>query len=315
MPAAGRTELPADDHVVDVTSWAVIRDEPGGRDPNKRWLAADPDAPRHEHWLWKSRQRTGDGSETALTDCAEVFVSRLASHMDLPAAVCRFAVCDGEWGLISRNVTPAGFSLNTAKTYLPEIEGYARHLPDSAEDLQTGRMRRDRGYTLAAVQEVLTNVGPPPGTSGLNAVGFFAGYLVLDALTGNTDRHPGNWALLESDRDGTRYLAATYDHGSALGAGLTEKNRSTRRAKDFAAKGRANPFSPKGQLLVDLAHEAVSKANAGRWISRVDQMDKATVRAVLTAPNGRLSPVASTFIEGVILENRRRLCDDYPAKD
>ena len=47
MPAAGRTELPADDHVVDVTSWAVIRDEPGGRDPNKRWLAADPDATRH----------------------------------------------------------------------------------------------------------------------------------------------------------------------------------------------------------------------------------------------------------------------------
>lgn len=39
---------------VDVTAWAVIRDEPGGRDPNKRWLAADADAPRHHHWLWKS---------------------------------------------------------------------------------------------------------------------------------------------------------------------------------------------------------------------------------------------------------------------
>lgn len=50
MPAAGGAEIaPEDAAVVDVTDWAVIRDEPGGRDPNKRWLAVDPEAPRHEH--------------------------------------------------------------------------------------------------------------------------------------------------------------------------------------------------------------------------------------------------------------------------
>lgn len=138
--------MTAEDEVaVDVTDWAVIRDEPGGRDPHKRWLAASPDAPRHEHWLWKSRQRTGGGSETAITDCAEVFVSRPASRIDLPAAVCRFAVCNGEWGLISRNVCPDGFSLNTGATYLPEVEGYERPLADSSTELRAGRMRRDRG--------------------------------------------------------------------------------------------------------------------------------------------------------------------------
>lgn len=247
MPATGGAAIAAEHTAaVDVTAWAVIRDEPGGRDPNKRWLAADPEAPRHEHWLWKSRQRTGDGSETALTDCAEVIVSRLARLIDLPAALCRFAVCDGEWGVISRNVTPDGFSLNTGAAYLPEVEGYERQGADSTGELRPGRMRRDRGYTLDAVRQVLTRVGAPPRTSGLSAFGVFAGYLVLDALTGNTDRHPGNWALLESDEDGTRYLAATYDHGSALGAGLTEKNRRTRRPKDFAAKGRANAFEPRG---------------------------------------------------------------------
>ena len=263
MSATGGAEIAADQTAaVDVTAWAVIRDEPGGRDPNKRWLAADPEAPRHEHWLWKSRQRTGDGSETALTDCAEVIVSRLASLIDLPAALCRFAVCDGEWGVISRNVTPDGFSLNTGAAYLPEVEGYERQAADSTNGLRPGRMRRDRGYTLDAMWGVLTNVGPPPGTGGLNAFGVFAGYLVLDALTGNTDRHPGNWALLESDADGSRYLAATYDHGSALGAGMTEENRRVRSPKDFAARGKANPFEPKGQPLVDLALEAVARADA-----------------------------------------------------
>lgn len=308
--------MTAEDEVaVDVTDWAVIRDEPGGRDPHKRWLAASPDAPRHEHWLWKSRQRTGGGSETAITDCAEVFVSRLASRIDLPAAVCRFAVCNGEWGLISRNVCPDGFSLNTGATYLPEVEGYERPLADSSTELRAGRMRRDRGYTLDVVEQVLTHVGPPPGTRGFSAFGVFAGYLVLDALTGNTDRHPGNWALLESDLDGERYLAATYDHGSALGAGLTDQNRKTRRPEDFAAKGRANPFTPRGLLLVDLAHEAVARARAGLWVDRLQTLDRSSVRAALKAPPGRLSEVAARFVEDVILENRRRLSDAHVAED
>src|SRR5699024_6046299 len=51
------------DGEVDVSNWAVIRDEPGGRDPNKRWITSHADSPRSEHWLWKSRQVTGDGSE------------------------------------------------------------------------------------------------------------------------------------------------------------------------------------------------------------------------------------------------------------
>lgn len=298
--------------VVDVSAWAVIRDEPGGRDANKRWLASDPDAPRQEHWLWKARQKTGDGTHQALTDCAEVFTSRLARRLHIPAAECRFAVCDGELGVISLNVTPSGFSLNTGAAYLPEVKGYERSLPGPWSG--GGRMHRDRGYTLDAVQRVLSNVGPPLGTSGLTAFGVFAGYLVLDALVGNTDRHPGNWALLESDEDGARHLAPTYDHGSALGAGLTEENRTRRSPEAFAARGRANPFTPRRQLLVGLAHEATRRANADLWLSRVAALDREAVVAILEAPSGRMSDVAATFIEGVVLENRRRLCDDYPAE-
>ncbi|HRW19507.1 MAG TPA: hypothetical protein P5181_11745 [Dermatophilaceae bacterium] len=300
--------------VVDVTDWAVIRDEPGGRDPNKRWIAADADAPRHEHWLWKSRQRTGGGAESALTDCAEVIVSRLAQRLRLPAAVCRFAACDGEWGVISRNVTPEGFSLNTGAAYLPEIEGYQRTISSPTAG-RPGRMRRERGYTLDAVREVLSPVGPPPGVTGLTAFGVFAGYLVLDALVGNTDRHPGNWAILERDVDGSRFLAATYDHGSALGAGLTDEKRRRVRPETFAAKGRANPFAPRKQLLVDLAQEAVMRADAGIWLSRVAALAPADVEPLMRAPAGRLSEVAARFMEEVVLENRRRVCDGYVAED
>lgn len=135
-----------------------------------------------------------------MTDCAEVFTSRLAGAIDLPAAECRFAILDGEPGLISRNVTPRGFNLNTGTTYLPEVEGYRRR-PSAGSDSKSGRMRLDEGYTLDSVEQVLEQVGAPPGVSDLSGFVAFAGYLVLDALVGNGDRHPGNWAILERQSD------------------------------------------------------------------------------------------------------------------
>lgn len=315
MSPADRIPLGDDVTPVDVTAWAVIRDEPGGRDRDKRWLAHDADAPRHEHWLWKARQTTGDGSERALTDCAEVFSSRLAHWLGLPAATCRFAVNDGQWGVISLNVTPPGFSLHNARTYLPEIQGYERLPSQPGADRPLGLMRQEQGYTLDAVLQVLEGVKPPPGINNVSAANVLAGYLVLDALIGNTDRHAGNWALLEADEDGQRYLAPTYDHGSALGAGLTETNRRTRSPAAFASKGRANPFSPNPPLLLDLARDAVDRTGAASWLHRLAALDRVTLRSSFRAPAGRLSDVAATFIEDVVMENRRRLCGDDSGED
>lgn len=47
------------------------------------------------------------------------------------------------------------------------------------------------------------------------AVDLFVGYLLLDALLGNTDRHHENWALIRS-LDGGLVLAPSYDHASSL---------------------------------------------------------------------------------------------------
>lgn len=296
-----------------MSGWTVIRDEPGGRDKNKRWIAANANAPREQHWLWKYRQTTGGGSEAALTDCAEVFTSRLAATIGLPAAECRFAVFGGELGLISRNVTPRGFNLNTGSTYLPEVEGYER-VRSQERDAGGGRMRLDEGYTLDSVEQVLEHVGGPPGVADLSGFAVFAGYLVLDALVANSDRHPGNWAILERQSDGARFLAPTYDHGSALGAGLTADNRRDKDPAAFARRGRANPFSPRKQQLVRLAHDAVRRSGAELWLARIAALDKVSIQERLEAPPGRLSEDASSFMSQVVLENQRRLCHDDAAE-
>jgi hypothetical protein len=296
---------------LDLASWSVIGPEAGGRDERKVWVAAEPTAPRSEHWLWKPRQRTDDGSVLATNDVSEVAASRLAQLVGLPAAECRFAVFAGEDGVVSKNVTPSGFDLHDGETFLHEVDGYVRRLPRlDADGRAKGYLRLDEGYTLEAVEQVLEGVGGPPGHEApMSAFQVFAGYLAFDALIANTDRHPRNWALLERRRDGKRFLAPTFDHGTALGSGMSDEKRHSRDPVAFCARGRANAFTPRGQSLVNLAHAALRRSQASLWWERFSSLSDGQIRGVLDAPPGRLSEVASRFIEQVLIINRRRLCD------
>ena len=293
----------------DVSSWAVIQREQGGRDENKFWLGRAADAPRAEQWLWKPRRMTGDGTVHQVNDAAEVITFRLAKRLGLPAAECRFAVRRQEVGVISHNVTPSGFDLHDAGTFLSEVSGYFRHRPVfDADGRERGRVRMDEGYTLEAARKVLDGVGGPPGWEQYSGFTLFAGYLVLDALTANTDRHPRNWALLVDRRDGRRAIAPTFDHGSALGSGLTDANRRRRNVEDFCRRGKANPFTPR-EGLAQLAHRAVLQADAAVWLDRVGALDPNTIRETLDSPPGRVSEDAARFMEQVLTVNQRRLCN------
>ena len=53
----------------------------------------------------------------------------------------------------------------------------------------------------------------------------------------------------------------------------------------------------------------------GEAHARVAALDRTAIRETLEAPERRLSEVASTFIERVILENQRRLCHGDAAED
>lgn len=293
----------------DVSGWAVIQREQGGRDENKFWLAENADASRAEQWLWKPRRMTADGTVPQINDAAEVIAFRLAGHLGLPAAECRFAVRGEQVGVISHNVTPSGFDLHDAGTFLSEVSGYARHRPVvDADGRERGRLRMDEGYTLEAARQVLEGVGGPPGWEHHSGFTLFAGYLVLDALIANTDRHPRNWALLVDRRDGRRAIAPTFDHGSALGSGLTDCNRRRRNVEDFCGRGKANPFTPREELA-QLAHRAVLQADAAVWLDRVGALAPWTIRETLEAPPSRVSEDAARFMEQVLTVNQRRLCD------
>ena len=56
---------------------------------------------------------------------------------------------------------------------------------------------------------------------------MFVGYLMLDALIGNTDRHHENWGIM-TGRGRPQVLAPTYDHASSLGRELSDQKRQAR---------------------------------------------------------------------------------------
>ncbi len=140
--------------------------------------------------------------------------------------------------------------------------------------------------------------------TGLSAFDSFAGYLMFDALIGNTDRHHENWAAVAE----THRLAPSYDHGASLGFNVPPYRRG--QVEQAAERGTARHFPGRPQL-VSLAREALGRADkaaADTWLERVDDVDIAQVEsAVAQIPESWMSEGARTFVVDFIATNRRRL--------
>ena len=87
------------------------------------------------------------------------------------------------------------------------------------------------GYTVDAVLSALRSLGVvlPADHDVPDASAAFAGYVILDALVANTDRHHENWGILV-DPTATEppRLAPSFDHASSLGFLLSDDERAER---------------------------------------------------------------------------------------
>lgn len=185
-------------------------------------------------------------------------------------------------------------------------------------------MRERVGHSLRNSRSVLRPVGPPREWSGPDgdgaSFGVFCGYLVLDGLIANTDRHEENWSVIR-DAGGRIRLCASYDHATSLGFNLADAQRE-RLLDDparFAAwlrRGTANRFE--GGRRVTLVAHAVSgitlAPNWARswWVNSLEALDLGALRTLLdTADPPSLSEPARTFAIELIEANRRRLLDEF----
>ena len=202
---------------IDASRWRISGVEVLGTKP-KRWLVKPY---TDERWLMKDA--TFNTSREGLTyrkgdDWAERVAYGVAGAMGLPVARVELCVRSSSeqivYGTICRSVLDVGQDLVHGNALLAEQDVFVTS--------------RDRGpYTVEAIHGALEGCQLPAGTlGGASAWKVFVGYLVLDALIGNTDRHDKNWAAIVSDSGSV--LAPTFDHASSLGFLLSDREKRER---------------------------------------------------------------------------------------
>ena len=286
---------------IDVTDWPLNRSEPLGTKP-KRWLRDPRSGTR---WLMKDATYNPRADGTTYRkgdDWAERIATGVADCLGLPAARTELAVrqMDGEnrLGVISRSV------LNDDEDLVLGNELLAQPVSHHAK----------AGYTVNAVRQALEDIDAPAGVGhGLSAWDVFAGFLVLDALIGNTDRNELNWAVI--DIGASRRLSPTFDHASSLGFLLNNSERERRLTTNdlgYTPEAWADRAESKFEGKphpVDVAVEAWEVLDGevrDHWLNRCEDVDR-LVEPIWLVPEHRMSRPAREFADRVLRRNRERL--------
>lgn len=256
-------------------------------------------------------------------DWTEAVSTQIAHAVGVPAAPVRMCLRNGARGSLSMDVRPEGYDLHNGVVVMEAVAGYIPHLErEPARDPGRPGVKRP-GHTLKNIRAVLAAYDVPPGFSGppeLDAFDVFVGYLALDAIVANRDRHEQNWAVLTPDRaSSAALLAPTYDHASSLGFNLTDSVRASnlRNLRRYAEGGTAHRFEHVGKnipTLVDVAVEGLGLCTAaGRdhWVHQINELDLADIVVVIESKQiPEMSEVAATFARQLLELNIRRLQDD-----
>lgn len=173
-----------------------------------------------------------------------------------------------------------------------------------------------RGVSRASTIGLPLGYTPPPEIRTATAV--FIGYLMLDALTANQDRHDENWGFILTD--GRITLAPTFDHASSLGRNERDEERIARMTtldhgrsvEQYVQRARSALFGRTGRALTTLeAFQEVAKLDkyATRyWLERLRAIDVVQCRAIFeNIPSTVITRPAMDFALKILDVNRGRL--------
>ncbi len=259
-------------------------------------------------WLFKeARPNTGE-------DWAEKAAADLAAEVGIRAAKVELAEYDGRRGCISRNFVDV--AEGQALVHGNEI------LALRVTDYERTKRFRQSDHTLENIDAAIRGLFSPDQADAV--LTELAGYMVLDALIGNTDRHHENWGLLArstvSPGNASLSVAPSFDHASSLGRELREERRVALLASDgvgaYIKKGRGgifrSPNDPHGEnplRFVELAARAYPYYFRPA-LERVAALPISTLWQVINAlPPSRTSLTAKQFAVAMILYAQKTLIE------
>ncbi len=247
-------------------------------------------------------------------DWAEKIAEQLCELLGLPHAYYELAeTWEGNYGTVSRNFIPQGGTLIHGNEILtPLVPNYPTY-----ETYKASQHTID--IVLSAIESNQVQL-PPDWTTpeGIKtAKDLFIGYILLDALIGNGDRHHENWGFVqrrEINLPDILYLSPTYDHASCLGREFLDAKRKVRSVESYAKKcfsafyRDVNDKKPLKtfELFKELANRYPSITEV--WLNRLASISKENINFILQAiPRKRISPIAAKFAQDILEFNQNRL--------
>ncbi|WP_281649101.1 hypothetical protein [Parendozoicomonas sp. Alg238-R29] len=274
-------------------------------------------------WLFKySRENTGEHWSEKVAEC-------LCKELDIPHVNYEIARSSGRFGIITKNVIPQNCRMVMGNEVLHKHS--PKTYPRPEEDDES--FVRIKEHTVNRVLGCLDSKTLPPNINaininGLNAGDVFCGYLMLDALISNQDRHHENWAVIVDNDTGEQHLCPSYDHAASLGRELLDSERDERiNTKDknrtiekFVCKARSELFrlktDKKPLFTVDAFYTAIEKRVSAKthWLSKLRSLREDKIMEIFSnIPSEVISETARNFAIKMVLENKRRLLEDERA--
>lgn len=246
---------------------------------DKFWLNWNGDL-----WLFKNgRPNTGE-------HWAEKLAEVIGYTLGIPVAEVELATFKEQRGTISKSFLAKSESLIHGNELMSLV----------VEDYDSQKRFQQSDHRIDHVLQCLVQKVP-------NDVQQFIGYLTLDALIGNTDRHHENWGLISTPGQPPR-IAPSYDHASSFGRELKDEKieRHLQNVEKYLGKGSGGIFGMDGQkcppsaLLADLDQLGYSKERAD-WRNILTTTDvEILVNAVARIPEGWITDKGHEFASQVI---------------
>ena len=274
-------------------------------------------------WFANERKLYKEGRANTGENWAEVVASRICDLLLIPHAHYDFALYGKNEGVICESIVPSGGRLVHANELLARF--------DRSYDLE--KKHKQTAYALKTVLALLRNVSkfvtlPPDWRDAPKEVtdplGLFIGYVMLDALIANQDRHHENWGIIAEPIHRTVYLAPTFDHASSLGREVTDENRKDRlTTRDqrrtvacYANKGLSAFYDaehPPRRLDTIEAFRRAAKQDsraAKAWLDRLNLITDDSVNNIfqnIPCDQIRITDLAIQFAVQLMLINKTRL--------
>jgi hypothetical protein len=265
-----------------------------------------------QRWLFKeARNNTGEG-------WAEKIAAEVALLMGISAADVELAEFENRLGcasLMFLNPARGDVLVHGNEILAGQVLGY-----DPAKRF------RQSDHTLENIRIAICKMFPEPVIHH-NVLTELAGYLVLDGLIGNTDRHHENWGLLlrtvvedNTLEVGKLSVAPTFDHASSLGRELRDEKRekilhATGGIEAYVRNGHGgvffSPADPHGANPLRLVEFGASRFGE-YFLPGVERLRQVTMRDIESVvdrvPNEHMTVVAKAFTKEFLAYTFGSLC-------